>query len=291
MTVLVDLEGVGRDEWLEHRRSGIGGSDAAAVFGLHPWVSPVALYFDKTGEYSDDRATEAMEWGLRLEPVVADAWAEKNGERIAQVKAILRHTEHAWMIVNLDRVVLGASGEWIAVLEVKTASGWTADDWDDGVPPYVVVQVQHQLAVTGLPVAYVACLVGGQKFVQATIRRDDEFIAALIVGERRFWDRVLERRPPPADGHASTTDVLKARWEDTLAEAIELGPDGRTLIWAHHEAAAALKLAKHTLDEADNRIRMALGENETATVEGRVVATWKPDRNGTRRLNVKELTA
>ena len=30
-----------REEWLNERRTGIGGSDAAAVMGLNPWKSPL----------------------------------------------------------------------------------------------------------------------------------------------------------------------------------------------------------------------------------------------------------
>ena len=38
-----------REEWLQARRRGIGGSDAAAVLGLSPWKSNVRLWEEKTG--------------------------------------------------------------------------------------------------------------------------------------------------------------------------------------------------------------------------------------------------
>ena len=36
-----------REEWLSARRTGIGGSDIAAILGLSPWRTPLDVYRDK----------------------------------------------------------------------------------------------------------------------------------------------------------------------------------------------------------------------------------------------------
>lgn len=36
-----------RAEWLEKRKAGIGGSDAASVLGLSPYKSSMSVYMDK----------------------------------------------------------------------------------------------------------------------------------------------------------------------------------------------------------------------------------------------------
>lgn len=285
------VNGIPRDEWLAQRRAGIGASDAAAIVNLHPYKSALSLYWDKTGEYADTQMTEPMEWGIRLEPVVAEAWSEKTGLAVANVEKILVHPEHEWMICNLDRAVIDGNGEWVSVLEVKTCNAWAADDWEnDGIPYYVVVQVQHQLAVTGLATAHVACLIGGSRFVRTTIDRDEELIAGLIEAERKFWQRIQDRRPPPADGHPNTTEVLKDRWKDeTLAEAVDLGPEGHRLVNLRHQVKAVVKAAEVEVESVDNQIRLLLGENEVGTVDGRVAVTWKPNAKGNRVLLVKEI--
>ena len=38
------------EEWLELRRTGIGGSDAPTIVGVNPYNSRYALYLDKIGE-------------------------------------------------------------------------------------------------------------------------------------------------------------------------------------------------------------------------------------------------
>ena len=61
-----------REEWLEVRKSGIGGSEVAAICGLSKWESAYTLWLRKTGQVEDKdlSGNEAVEWGNRLEPVV-----------------------------------------------------------------------------------------------------------------------------------------------------------------------------------------------------------------------------
>ena len=33
-----------RNEWLEHRKSGIGSSEVATILGLNPWETPYQLW-------------------------------------------------------------------------------------------------------------------------------------------------------------------------------------------------------------------------------------------------------
>lgn len=45
--VIVDTTGLTEEEWLDYRRTGIGGSDASAVLGVSPFVTTRDLYYDK----------------------------------------------------------------------------------------------------------------------------------------------------------------------------------------------------------------------------------------------------
>ena len=57
--------------WLEGRRTGIGGSDVAAVLGLNPWKTPLDVWNDKLGLSEDKGMTEPAYWGTVLEDTVA----------------------------------------------------------------------------------------------------------------------------------------------------------------------------------------------------------------------------
>lgn len=181
---LVKTADLSRDDWLAVRRTGIGGSDAAAAVGLNPYLSPLELWLDKTGRAEGlarpDPAdtTSPTYWGTLLEPIVAAAYTRQTGNRVRKVNAVLRHRSIPFMLANIDREVVGVPG--VQVLECKTAGEFGARLWRDGVPEYVQLQVQHQLAVTGKQAAHVAVLLCGQALEVHRIERDDALIGQLI---------------------------------------------------------------------------------------------------------------
>lgn len=48
--VVVETENLSREEWLQYRRQGIGGSDVAAIMGFSPFCTKRDLYYDQ-GRY------------------------------------------------------------------------------------------------------------------------------------------------------------------------------------------------------------------------------------------------
>ena len=47
--VIVDTDTLSREDWLSHRKLGIGGSDVAAIMGISPFATIRDLYNDKLG--------------------------------------------------------------------------------------------------------------------------------------------------------------------------------------------------------------------------------------------------
>ena len=56
--VLISTLDLPEADWLEYRRRGIGGSDAAAIFGVSPFKTARDLYYDKLkiASFEDDNA-------------------------------------------------------------------------------------------------------------------------------------------------------------------------------------------------------------------------------------------
>jgi putative phage-type endonuclease len=216
---LVDTKELSRSEWLEVRKSGVGGSDAAAAIGLSPYMSPLELWLIKTGRDANlprpdaDDTTEPVYWGTLLEPIVAASYTKQTGNRVRRVNAVLRHRSIPFMLANIDREVVGVPD--VQILECKTAGEFGARLWREGVPEYVQVQVQHQLAVTGKRAADVAVLLCGQKLDVHRIERDDALIARLIPLEAAFWRYVETDTPPPADGSESADRALRYLYPGT----------------------------------------------------------------------------
>jgi putative phage-type endonuclease len=210
---LVETKDMPREDWLEVRKSGIGGSDAAAAVGLSPYQSQLELWLTKTGRDSSlpkpdpEDTTEPVFWGQILEPIVAAAYTKQTGNRVRRVNAVLQHPTIPFMLANVDREVVG--NHEVQLLECKTAGEFGARLWRDGVPEYVQIQAQHQLMVTGKQAADVAVLLCGQKLDVHRIERDDTLIARLVELEAAFWAYVETDTPPPADGSESADRALR----------------------------------------------------------------------------------
>ena len=208
---LVDTRTLDRHQWLSVRQGGIGSSDAAAAVGLCPYKSQLELWMEKTGRRPAEDASPGMDdpryWGTLLEPYVAVAYSQLTGRKVRKVNAVLQHPTFPYMLANIDREVVGCPE--VQILECKTAGEWGSRLWRDGVPEYVQLQVQHQLAVTNQRAADVAVLLCGQHLEIHRIERDEEVIARLMVLEARFWQFVTTDVAPPADGSESAGKALR----------------------------------------------------------------------------------
>lgn len=286
--VVAETDKLTRAEWLELRRSGIGGSDAAAVAGLGRWSTPLSVYLDKTEpDRSNDGASEPMRWGTRLESAICDGFSEETGLATYRCPLMLRCPAHPFMLANVDRFV-GTPGERPrAVLEAKNI-GRGFDAWLDGVPDYYELQTQHYLAVTGLDLAYVVVLFGGNRLEWFEIHRDEPLIDDLVALEADFWQRVVKRRPPAADGLEPTTEAL-GRIQARAGAAVELPVDAGRVLVDFAAAKRAVADAEEYRDGLANTLRAWLGDAETGLVDGEPVVTWKPAVRT--RLDEKRLTA
>lgn len=284
--VLVSTLDMDRDQWLEHRRRGIGGSDAAAIAGLNPWKSPIEVYLEKIGEMPEPEDNERMYWGRVLEDVVAREFTERTGKRVRRRNAILHHPEHTFMTANVDRVLVGEK----VGLECKTTSEYAKGDWEgEEVPDHYILQCQHYMAVTGYKGWWIAALIGGNKFVYKYIERDEDIIDYLIQIESDFWQLVENRTPPAVDGSESSDMVLKMLYPESEPDTeTTLPSEAETLIGEYELAAAEEKDAKSRKDEAANKLKALLGEYEVGKAGDRLV-TWKTVNSS--RLDTKALKA
>lgn len=289
---LVDTKALDRNEWLEVRKRGIGSSDAAAAVGLNPYKSQLELWMEKTGRAPEGEKQQGMDdprfWGTLLEPYVAVAYQQKTDRRVRKVNAVLRHPTYPFMLANIDREVVGCPD--VQVLECKTAGEFGSRLWKEGVPEYVQLQVQHQLAVTGKDAADVAVLLCGQKLEIHRILRDEEVIARLIVLESRFWRYVETNTPPPADGSESAARALRHLYQGNDTSLDFSANSGLCQVF---DALAALRSeldAKEQLvEQLKQTLQQAMGDASKA-VFANGIATYKRARDGAV-LDTKRLTA
>jgi putative phage-type endonuclease len=252
-------------EQQQARASGIGGSDCAAALGLSPWKAPIELYHQKCAALGDDvtieietTPNEPMRWGILLEPVIRQEYASRTGRSVHVPPATLVHPEHSFMVANVDGIT---SDE--RLLEVKTArsaQGWGEPDTDQ-IPQNYLLQVQHYLCITSLPVADVAVLIGGQEYRQYEIPADRELQEMLIEGERAFWDAVLSRTPPEVDlTHPRALEIVRKLNPGTNGEI--LTADAMLDHWrvVYEDASERAQVYHGAADTAKAHLMWAMGE-------------------------------
>ncbi len=272
--VLASTENMSYEDWLEHRKLGIGGSDASVVCGINKYKSPVELWLDKTGQLPPQEAGEAAYWGTQLEPFVRAEFTKRTGIEVSQVKQLLQNEEYPFMLANLDGICehpdLGP-----VIFEAKTASAYKAGEWEGTIPDEYQLQIQHYMAVTGYAGAYIAVLIGGNTFKWRFVERDEELISMLIELETAFWNHVQDGTPPPLDGSDATAKFLADRFRDSIPKSRITLPDAAAdLLAQYDEACEQLEIITEQKQQAENLLKEMLGEHEVGTAGGRVV-TWK----------------
>lgn len=286
-----------REDWLQARKSGIGGSDIGAILGLSPFKTPLDVYLDKTGAAEPQPMNEAMYFGTIMEGIVADEYARRNERRVQRVNSILRHPQHDWMLANIDRAVitegtrarvasdgrslLGAVG----LLECKTASAYKQGEWgragdDDAIPAAYAAQAFWYMAVTGHEWCDVAVLVGGNTYLDKRVERDSDTIKGMIERADEFWRGHVLAGIPPAP--INDADLKRLYPDSSAGKVIEASDDLHFTINQLRDVRQTLKRCE--AEEADLllAIKTAMGDAEAAHYMGVTLATWKSTAPGSK---------
>lgn len=269
--------GMSHEEWLQHRRNSIGGSDAATIVRLNPWSSPYELWADKLARIPPKEENEAMRIGHDLEEYVAKRFTEKTGKRVRRENSIIKNSLLPFAHANVDRMVIGEK----AGLECKTTSVLNLRKFRDGdYPANYYVQCQHYMMVTGYEKWYLAVLVLGREFLTFEIARNSEDIDALAEAEKKFWEYVRKKEAPPVDGSASCAD--------TISKIYVGNPDSGSVdltvfqasIRARQKITAQIKELEHERSRYDNELKEYMQNSETGCCEGFRVS-WRQQNRKT----------
>jgi putative phage-type endonuclease len=258
-----------RAAWLEERLTGVGASEAAAALGVSPYDTPLSLYLRKVGLAGEHAESEAMRWGTRLEPLLAEAYEERTGRRVERSQVFLRDPGRPCLLATLDGI--DSAGE---IVELKTigahaARGRLGDEGTDELPEHWLVQAHQQMVVAGSDVVHFGVLVGGQEFRLYDVRRDAALARAVADGVCRFWDRHVVPRVMP-EPSAADAEVL-SRVRPAPGREVTLTGDGQFWADAYAEAAREASRAKDQLANAKAHFLAAMGDAETArTIDGDV---------------------
>ena len=213
------------DDWHTLREKRIGGSDVGAILGVNKYKSIIDVYIDKT-EGSNFEGNEATFWGHMHESTIMKVFAQKHKE--FNVYQAPYSVVDDFLIANLDGVLKDRNTGDCGVLEIKTTNAFNYKDWDgDIVPQHYYAQVQHYLMLTGYKFAYIAVLIGGNKYKDFKIERSEEDISLIKEKVTEFYkENILKQIPPMPDGSDAYMNYLKKKAmdieNDTVVEFVDL---------------------------------------------------------------------
>jgi len=273
----------GRDEWLQGRRPGMGASESAALFGVAPdaWSSPRSVYEEKVHDVRPVRAIEALDWGLRLEPVIAQGYADMHEVQLLRLGrfTIIRNRQHPLIQATPDGIVLPpeeGDDRGPGTCQIKNSSAFARDAFNNGLPDHIWVQVQHEMLAMELGWAVVPVLIGGNHLEVFETEADPVFQATIVEAVERFWsDHILPQIPPAVDGSQATTDALKARWGWHTPDSCIVLPEEFEALWhRRQEIQESATQYKEALEEINNRFRDAIRDSHKAIIPGVGVVSY-----------------
>ncbi len=268
----------------EARKSGIGASESADILGLG-WRTPYELWMIKTGriEAEDISQKPSIIMGNLLEPVIASRYEELTGEKVRRVSSTLYHAQYPHILCHIDRKIEGKR----KALEIKTASpfdkGW-GEHGSDEIPPVYLIQVQHQLAVTGYEEADLIVL-RGTDFRIYPFRRDEQLIATIIDRVNHFWEfNVLQDVAP----EVTTRGDCSLMYPLNNGTYVDATPEILSVIQQLKMSRDFIKEHEETKKEEQFQLIKFIGESDGIKVNDKVLMTYIANKRGIRSLIFKE---
>lgn len=288
----------GSEDWHDQRANGVGGSDVSSILQIHgSFKSRYLLWLEKTGALprEDEPDNPYLEWGHRLEPLIAEKFQEMHPKIKVVTKAgSWRHKDREWHLANPDGLLVNEHGDVFALLEIKCSA--TGYGWENGrVPAKYIAQVRWYLRAFGLSFAYIVVLESGVHYREYIIPadpsspviradKDDEpsYVVevggdAMVCEVEAFVASMAENTPPPLDGGEDTFKYVKSAHPDITPKLeVEIGDLGMEL----QNAKNSVELWETELRRLKGIVIEAMDKAQYATSNGIKVARRRNGKGG-----------
>lgn len=269
----------------QNRKKGVGASESAIVMGLNSYISPYQLWMVKTGKLQEEDVSTLPQvyWGTIHEEQIAQEYARRNNCKVRKMSNTIYHSKYPYILCHIDRKIEGLR----KLLECKFAM-FSSENWgpsgSDIVPLSYIIQVQHQLAVTGYDEANLAVLISGYDYRQYHFKRDEQIIQKIIDEVTEFW-RCVETDTPPQ--MRDRRDVSMA-YPNSNGNYKEAEPKILDVIRKIKEMRAAEKAIEDEKEKYEKELTLFMQDAEGIKINDQTLVTWKSNARGSRVLRFKE---
>lgn len=201
-----------REDWLVHRKNGLGGSEISAVIGCNPYMDNITLWEYKTGIKQPEDISDKpyVEYGTKAEyhlrelfkldfPEYSVDYVENNS---------FSNSKYPWALASLDGWLTDAEGKK-GILEIKTSEILTSqhrEKWREQLPQNYYCQCLFYMAVLEADFcilkAQLKTVFDGVPYLQTKhykIERSEvqADIDYLMQKGSEFWNYVKTGKKPP----------------------------------------------------------------------------------------------
>jgi putative phage-type endonuclease len=257
----------------------IGGSDIGAILGLSRFKTPLEVWMEKTGKQTKKADSLPLRFGSFAEEFVASEYSRATGYELLHDESIYIHPQHSYMSAHIDRFALGDEDGLppSRILECKTANPFSSGDWgeagSDQVPMSYLCQCIWYMAITGIDITDLAVLFGNSDFRIYEIARDLELESVILQKASLFWNEcVLKDIPPPVQSEADCHTLFS---KGDPAKSVEAQQEILELTKRLHLLNREIDAREEELSSIKQSIMQNMGEAQTLTFAGKVLATWK----------------
>jgi len=255
------------ENWKELRSRDVTSTEASVLFGCNPYQTLFELWHrKKQAQVVNIDENERMRWGSRLEHSIAHGIAEDNGWEIRRMDEYIRVPE-VRMGASFDYKI---EGDKPAILEVKNVDslayrdGWIESDGDIEAPPHIEIQVQVQMAVSGLRIAYIGALVGGNRVILIERKANSNVQNSIMTKIDEFWKSIEDNNEPEPDFTRDAGFISELYGYSTPGKIMNLEGDELHLASAlrYRELAGQIKVLEAERNEIKAEFLRKIGDAE-----------------------------
>lgn len=267
------------------RRTGIGGSEIAAILGLSPFLTPLDVYLGKVEGWLKPM-TPDMERGTYLEGGMLAWYGAREHVECIQTEGTLVDGLAVATPDALVQVRQSVRPDTMRVVEVKCPR--RSFGWEQGPIEGYVLQSQWTHGVVRKstnyavdPTIHIVALLDGDLRI-FPVEADLELQAELFEFAESWWKKhVVAKNPPPLGGDAGARAWLTRRFP-TNRNPVRAATNWEDLrMLALCDAEAELSKWDEEVETIRNELRQSIGE--ASGIEGPAGrCTWVADKNGKR---------
>jgi putative phage-type endonuclease len=315
------------DEWLAFRQNGLGASDIGTLMGLNPYKSKIELFYQKVGVIPIKQDENIpMFYGNRLEDFVANMWEYYDGEdaesviknfnagtklqHCKEVVGYIVNSDYPNLFLSPDRLIVDKETDKVlyggklirknfrGILEVKTINGFASKQWDNGIPPSYITQLQTYLF--GLEVSYgeIVLFEDGRKLWTIPMEINENLRLQIVEAMNEFMERVHAARldlenvhlyEPEPDGTEAFEKFLNQRYANSESKTLQGTDEIYAIALTHKLLSGEMKEMDVKSRECSNLLKNYMKEYEAVDFGERGKLVWRSDSRGIRSLrnNVK----